>query len=341
MDHESRMEEQVQRIFDSRGRRAAEEFRKTLLEDIESEELNPPLRYLAEHWRDQLRPSLISLSCELVGGKPEETIPAATAMTLLCSCMQVYDDLIDGSKTKRFVPTLPGKFGEGIALIVGGLVTAKAFSILYEETKSEAPPETYLSVYKLFQDFLLKMSEAEAKDLRLRRRSDISVKEKLDILVMESADIEACMKIGAAIGGGSSYEIEHLGSFGVSLGTALRLQEDLIDALNLTVELTDKIAMGILPYTMIWAMDRSEGARNLFSRFTETERVEPCMVRKIVETMFESGAVNHVEETLNELSEEAGDMLKNFEDCPARNCLEILAHAQSYPTFKKFLRPNP
>lgn len=56
-------------MLEERGKQAFEKAKKTMFQDIESEDLKPPIQYLAENLNDLLRPNLISLSCEAVGGK--------------------------------------------------------------------------------------------------------------------------------------------------------------------------------------------------------------------------------------------------------------------------------
>jgi len=146
-------ENHIQKILEDKGRKALNKAKKTMLEGVKEKDLQAPLRYLAKNWNDMLRPTLMALSCEAVGGEAEATTSAATAMTLLCSSMNIYDHIMDRTKFKSFTPTLPGKFGNGLALIVAGLVTAKAFSVLYEHAEKEVPSAKHAKVNKLFQDF--------------------------------------------------------------------------------------------------------------------------------------------------------------------------------------------
>ena len=73
---------------------------------------------------------MIKLACEAVEGKPQDTEEIAMAMSLMNLSFYLWDDMVDKAPCRLFNPTLFGKFGEGSALIMGGLASAKAFTIL-------------------------------------------------------------------------------------------------------------------------------------------------------------------------------------------------------------------
>jgi len=328
MSYKTKIEERVQEILEAKGRKVLEEAKKVMHKDIKSKDLQAPLQYLAEHWNDTLRPALFALSCEAVGGKPETTTSSAIAMTLTCSWMNIYDHIMDRTPSKLFRPTLPGKFGNGLALITGGVVAAKAYSALYELAEKEIPPEKRAKVNKIFHEFILKMAEAEAMNLRLRRRGNISIAEKYQVLQMQAADIEACVKIGATIGCGSNLEIKQLGKYGLLLGTLIELREDLWEALNYTLELADKIKNGALPYVLIWAINHSARAQNLLLTLTKKEKIKPTDIKKVVEVMFETGAVNHVKKLSKKLINRATHTLVGIRECEAKESFRLLARGQ-------------
>lgn len=320
------LEERAIFILEAKGRKVLEKAKKIMLQEIRLKELEAPFRYLSEKWNDTLRPALMALSCEAVGGEKKATISAATTMTLLCSSMNIYDDIIDESSFKRYRPTLAGKFGSGPAVIVGSLITAKAFDILYE-VREEIPKEKYDILRKILQDFLLKMSKAETANLQLKERIDVAIKDKYQVLEMQAADIEACMRIGATIGCGTRHELDRLSTYGSYLGTLLRLREDMSVALNLTVELADKVTGGTFPYTLIWAMNKSAKAKNLISSLFTKKEIKPMYIKKIVEILFETGAINHVKAISRKLTSEATNVLQDMVKSEAVSSLKLLARS--------------
>jgi geranylgeranyl diphosphate synthase type I len=124
------IEERCRKILEDNGGVIADKARTILLEDPALKDLRPPLEFISKNWRDPLTPALMSLSCQAVGGRPDKTHDAALAMSLMNLSFYVWDDIIDNAPHKLLKPTLFGKFGEGPALIVGGLTAEKDFTIL-------------------------------------------------------------------------------------------------------------------------------------------------------------------------------------------------------------------
>ncbi|MDH5794927.1 MAG: polyprenyl synthetase family protein, partial [Candidatus Bathyarchaeota archaeon] len=163
-------------------------------------------------WRDPLVPTLVVLSCEAVGGEPiEEAYQASTAISLLNLSFRLWDDVIDRSKYMGFIPTVPGKFGDEISLIVGGVVSAKAFSILAEMEIDRGKRRV---LNRLVWNYCRTMGKAETLNLELRKRRDVRPEEKLKVFEMEAMNLATSMKIGSILGEGSKNEIEHLGKYG-------------------------------------------------------------------------------------------------------------------------------
>lgn len=322
-------ESRVNEVLEEKGGPALKKAKKVILQDIDSEDLRSPLQYLAENWNDLLRPALISLSCEAVGGKPESTTSAACAMTLICSSMNIYDHIMDRTKFKAFVPTLPGKFGDGVALIIAGLIVARAFKVLYEDAEKEIPPSKQSDVNMLFQDFLLEMSEAEMANLRKRHQGIVDIEGAFKVLQKQAADIEACMKIGATIGCGSKHVVENLGRYGLNLGTIIMLREDLRSSLNLTVELADKMRDHSLPYTLVWSVNKSDEARSLLSDMAVKKRISPADMKKVVEIILKTGVVDHIKKMTKQKNGEAKNALMDVSDDVVKNLLVLIVDMQS------------
>jgi len=239
--------------------------------------------------------------------------------------LYIFDDIVDKTEYRCFLPTAMGKFGTGKTLIAGGLISAKAFAAL---NQVNLPPTQRRRLSELFWRFLRGMAEAEISNLKLRKMERIRSKDKLAVMKMRTVNIEACTKAGAILGFGSNDEIGHLGKFGRHLGLILELMDDLTESLNFTLELKEKIESGSWPYTLSWAENNSEKIRNLPSLIIEKEE-DPEYIKKIVEEMFESGAVNHVKGLSSRFIRKAKEELLSLKDNEARQTLKFIVEAQS------------
>jgi len=112
MRGETSLAEKWHRILEEKGGKIADRAKTILLDEVSVKALEQPLRYVSKIWRDPLVPSLVVLSCEAVGARPNEaTDQASITISLLNLSCKLWDDIIDRTEYVGFVPTLPGKFG--------------------------------------------------------------------------------------------------------------------------------------------------------------------------------------------------------------------------------------
>jgi geranylgeranyl diphosphate synthase type I len=327
MQDQSTIEERCRKILEDNGGVIADKARTILLEDSALKDLRAPLEFVSKNWRNPLTPAMIRLSCEAVRGRPEETYEAALAMSLMSLSFYIWDDIIDKAPTKLFRPTLFGKFGEGTALIIGGLASARAFSIVNE---MDMDKEKHQTVTKLFWNLWVKMAEAETVNLRLRNQANFSSRKKLWKIRKEvAADLETCLRIGALIGNGSEGEVRHLERYGLCLGMILEIWKDFCVSINLTLELAEKIRNGILPYSLLWAMERSEKIRKKLDRLTNENAVEPSNIKEIVENTLEIGTLDNTARIIRRFTQKAKETLSEMTKNTAIQTLQIFIEAQS------------
>lgn len=326
MNEKFNIEERCRKILEEKGGEIAARSRTILLEDSALKDLRAPLEFIAKNWRDPLTPALMRLSCEAVGGQAEETFEVALAMSLMNLSFRIWDDIIDRAPFKLFKPTLFGKFGEGSALIIGGLASAKAFSILNEIDIDKPKRKT---ITRLFWNLWTKMAKAETVSLKLRRKMNYSSKEKLwKIKTEAAAALETCMRIGANIGGGSESEIHHLGQCGLNLGIAQELWKDFYVSTNLTLELDAKIRNGTLPYFLLWAKERSEKIQSKLGTLSNENAIDPLYIQEIVKDIIEVKTLDHAINTIRKHSKKAKEELCELEKNVATDVLSRFVEMQ-------------
>jgi geranylgeranyl pyrophosphate synthase len=298
-------EKLCRKILEDNGGYVADKARTILLEDPALKDLRLPLEFLSKNWRD-LTPALMSLSCEAVGGRPEETYDVALAMSLMHLSFYILDDIIDSARSKSFKPTLFGEFGGATSLIIGGLASAKAFSILNEINMGRGKRQI---INRLVWDLLARMAKAETVNLRLRRKKNYSHACKIWKIRMEAADTETCLRMGAIVGNGSGNDIDHLGKYGFCLGVISALWTDFRVSVNLTLELAEKIRSGKLPYSLLWACSRSEKLRRKIEGLTEANTIEQTHIREIVEDILAANAFDNTDRNIKRYTKLAKDEL--------------------------------
>jgi geranylgeranyl pyrophosphate synthase len=240
----------VKALLWARGQKSLQIAKQAILQEkIEFEPLQVALRYfIEEFWEDVMHPALLSLACEVVGGNPDATTHVAAAIVLLAGGADVHDDIIDQSTIKDSKPTVLGKFGKDIAILVGDALLFRGLYLLHEACEA-LPKNQKQPILELTKQAFFGISSAEAKEISLKGKID-SAEEFLDMIKMKAAVGEAAMKIGAILGGGTSEEIESLGHYGKTLGVLFTIRDEFIDVFELD-ELKNRAEKECLPLPIL------------------------------------------------------------------------------------------
>lgn len=317
--------EQVQKLLEERGSKALEEARNQVLqEEVECKEVREALNYfMQEYWRDLARPTLLSLACEAVGGDPELTTPIAVPMILISGAIDIHDDIIDQSKTKWSRPTVLGKFGKDVALLVGDALLFKGFTLLYKAIEKGIPADKVATIINLIKKAFFELGDAEALELRFRGRMDVTPEEYLDVVRKKAADVEAHTRISAILGGGSEDEIEALSRYGRLLGMMMILRDDLVDMLDFK-EAQHRIKGEGLPLPILYALQNPE-INSTLSSILLKRKITKREVDTILKITDKAGGIERLRELMQELSESTHSCVKNLK--LNKNYFELLTNA--------------
>lgn len=180
--------------------------------------------YLRQSGGKRVRPALNILSNYAVGGdgsKPN-AIRLATVMEFLHTATLVHDDIIDNADTRRNRPSVNARFGNQTAVLMGDWLYMSAFETSLQERS--------LEILDILTRLTRKMTEGELIQLTMLGRTDVSEKEYFDVLQRKTAFLfSACCEIGAILGGANEQQQIALRDYGLNLGTAFQLADDLLD----------------------------------------------------------------------------------------------------------------
>ena len=186
------------------------------------------INYLGEYLRasggKRVRPALLLLSNYSVGGdaRDENVVRLATVMEMLHTATLVHDDIIDNADTRRNRASVNARFGNQSAVLMGDWLYMSAFETSLKERS--------LEILDILTRLTRKMTEGELIQLTTLGKSDISETEYFDILQRKTAYLfSACCEIGAILGRASREEQTALREYGMNLGTAFQLADDLLD----------------------------------------------------------------------------------------------------------------
>ncbi len=324
--------QQVTMLLAERGSKALEQARKEVLqEQIECKEVREALTYfMTEYWQDLSRPTLVSLACEAVGGDQKLATRMAVPMILISGAIDIHDDIIDQSKVKASRSTVLGMFGKEIALVAGDMLMVKGFELLCEALENDVPAEKAAAINLTIQKMLFELGDAEALELKFRRRTDITPEEYLSMVRKKAADVEAYTRVSAILGGVSTEEIEALGEYGRLLGTMVILKDDLADMTDLE-ELMHRIKMESFPFPVIYALQNRE-IESAISLIL-LKKITKGDVKSILAAVDKAKGLERVEKLMLTLAENAHNQLKIIKELPTkpRELLTLLLDAVLLP----------
>ncbi|HLN98837.1 MAG TPA: polyprenyl synthetase family protein [Pyrinomonadaceae bacterium] len=186
------------------------------------------IAYLADYLREsggkRVRPALTILSNYVVGGDGSRynSIRMATVMEFLHTATLVHDDIIDSADTRRNRATVNALYGNDTAVLMGDWLYMSAFETSLAERS--------LPILDILTRVTRRMTEGELLQLTTLGRTDISEQQYLDIIQRKTAFLfSACCEVGAILGTASEQEQRALSEYGMNLGMAFQLTDDLLD----------------------------------------------------------------------------------------------------------------
>lgn len=189
--------------------------------DFSDKELFTNVSYVLRKPGKMLRPALVLLGAELSDSDTDDLLEMAAAAELLHAASLVHDDIIDGDTVRRGAPSLHIKYGQEAAILAGDALIAKAVSIA-----ARYGPR----VVKRVAEASLDMCAGELLDYTMRREGKTpSVREYLRIARLKSGVfMGTCASIAATYKRNSRKAAELYG-FGLSLGMAFQIRDDIIE----------------------------------------------------------------------------------------------------------------
>ncbi|MGZ3144128.1 family 2 encapsulin nanocompartment cargo protein polyprenyl transferase [Lentzea chajnantorensis] len=202
-------------------------------------QLPESMRVIAEYhfgWRDEhgnpvlensgkaIRPAMVLLAAEAVGGKAAAAIPAAVAVELIHNFSLLHDDVMDGDETRRHRATAWTVFGVNAAILAGDALQALAVDVLAASGHPRA-----LEAIRVLGDAVVALLDGQAHDLDFENRTDVVVPEVVTMALGKTgALLGASTALGALYGGGTDGQVESLRGYGTQLGLAFQHVDDLL-----------------------------------------------------------------------------------------------------------------
>ena len=186
--------------------------------------LYDPIRYVLKGKGKRLRPLLVHLSGRGFDADPEDLMHAGLAVELLHNFTLVHDDIMDKDDIRHGKPTVHMKYGQAAAILVGdSIFTLGQLNIEQVQTNTIQATHAYNKAS-------LAVCEGQAYDLQFEGDTTVSLDQYLVMISRKTgALLSLCAELGGILGN-QSHEVCHkLHTFGLNLGRAFQVQDDILE----------------------------------------------------------------------------------------------------------------
>lgn len=174
-----------------------------------------------------MRPQLVHDVVEMFGGDPEQARLVAMAFEMLHNFTLIHDDIMDMAPIRRGRPTVYKKWNSNIAILSGDALAIMAFQQLL---KLPCDQKIIIDIANLFSCTSLEICEGQQYDLDFETQEHVSLDEYLNMIRLKTAVMFAgCLKAGALLVSADKESQQALYDFGIHLGLAFQLADDVLD----------------------------------------------------------------------------------------------------------------
>lgn len=212
------------------------------LNQLEPRNLYEPIAYTLDRGGKRLRPVMTLLACNMFTGQIEKAFPAAMAIEVFHNFTLLHDDIMDQAEVRRNSPTVHKKYNPNIAILSGDAMSIMAYNYLQKSESSNLS-----AMFQLFSQTALEVCEGQQLDMDFETRTDVLIEEYLQMIRLKTAVLLACsLKMGALAADTGGKIADLLYAFGINLGIAFQLQDDLLDVFADQVKFGKKIGNDIV-----------------------------------------------------------------------------------------------
>lgn len=209
-----------------------EELQEIAIEIIENQNylsepksLYEPIEYAMSQGGKRIRPLLTLMASDLFCGDIEKAKPSAIAIEILHNFTLLHDDIMDESPIRRGMPTVYKKYNKNTAILSGDTMFAKAILFLIKSDTKHIP-----ALVETLTKASIEVCEGQAYDMDFETRNDVKIEEYIKMITLKTGVLlGSALKLGSITANASQKDIDYLYDFGINIGIAFQLQDDILD----------------------------------------------------------------------------------------------------------------
>jgi geranylgeranyl diphosphate synthase type II len=270
-------------------------------------QLYEPIAYTLADGGKRIRPILLLAANELFGGNIESVRYAAIGIETFHNFTLLHDDLMDRSPVRRGKPTVYRKWNDNTAILSGD-----AMNILAWRYFLRTPHDNLQRILQTFEKTSMEICEGQQYDMNFESRDDVTIDEYMEMIRLKTAVLlGGALQIGALYANAPDNDIKHLYNFGIGIGLAFQLRDDLLDAFGNTATFGKQTGTDIRDnkktYLFLRAIEKAspEQRQILMHHFSTNPENADNKIKEVLNIYNQLGIRTDVETRINELTNQA------------------------------------
>ena len=274
-------------------------IRKRLHSDVVL--VNQLSHYIINSGGKRLRPILLLLSARAFAYQGYHHVPLAAVVEFIHTATLLHDDVVDASDMRRGRETANAIWGNEASVLVGDFLYSRAFQMMVEVGS--------MPVMEILANATNVIAEGEVMQLMNCHEPNTTEETYLEVIRYKTAKLfEAATKLGAVISGRSSEEIEAMSRYGMHLGTAFQLIDDVLDYSHSSEQIGknigDDLAEGKPTLPLIYVMRHGSSDQvNIVRESIEKGGREN--INAVIEAVMSTGAIDYTANAAKREAEKA------------------------------------
>jgi octaprenyl-diphosphate synthase len=278
-------------------------------------------RYISRSGGKRIRPALLLLASRLGRYAGDGDVLFASVFELIHTATLVHDDVIDGASMRRGQRSVNGEWGNHVTVLLG--------DYLYIKSMQMALTADDIRFIKVLADITLKMIEGELIQADRNGRVDVSEDEYLDLIRRKTAFLfSGCCRVGAMLSGQEAAGVEDLAAYGLHLGMAFQIIDDVLDLTGTAEQLGKPVASdlrdGKVTLPLIYLLEKDPSQRDRVAAVLEAGSFEGTSREELLSALAETGSLDRTRRLARDFAARALSHLESFPPSPVRDCLAEL-----------------
>lgn len=184
-----------------------------------------PIKYILDLGGKRVRPVLAIMGYNIYKEDINQAMPLALAIEIFHNFTLLHDDLMDRADVRRGNPTVHIKWSDNTAVLSGDAMLIESYREL-----AKSPKSSLGQILPIFSDTATEICCGQELDMEFEKRDDVSEDEYIEMIRLKTAVLlGGALKCGALVADAPESDANHLYDFGINIGLAFQLMDDLLD----------------------------------------------------------------------------------------------------------------